>query len=740
MFCLPKAQSAKFLAAVNSGELNPIKLGGMKSAARLEAISKILGEDTGKEVNALFESKLLMPNYMQGLVNWVKEVSGAWDPKVRESTVDKINNLDERILNPGNQESFLHSLAAEKLGFNIKPEQAKQIFDKAQEAKKLQEEWKKTLDQKVSRRDVNNPTTIIRNAYGRAVLDLQDLIETMKPSGQTFLDHALDVYAAPKTAETGLLHFSALGVQGWGMISRVQTWEAALEQFKYFANGDRYKDLMAYIISHPDYEFSRAAGLGLTDVTDQLNLREEAIQSSILQRMNTYAADKSGLPINVLGASSRAFTGFLNYTRFNVFVDLLNAARSTEEAAGRGLTKDSQIVRDIGSVINNFTGRGHLDETLLGLNPKTPDKLGHMQTFLNALFFAPRKLAATVQMFNPLEYSRLYYNGYKSGNFTAANAAVRQLTGSIMATGAVLYLANTMGFNVDFDPTSQDFLKIQLPGGIKLDITGGNAIWIRFLARMIMNKEITAHGKEIDLGEGYKPTTRAELLGQYVRGKLAPVSGVIADAMVGSDPVGRPFDVPEELRSHMEPILMSSMMNYYYENPHKAVTDIPVLSAMFGVNVESPFSVGTRHGLNAWGEPENHGYLGEHEEPRTPLDAALDKIGYVQRFPSNTINGVKLTDQQQKQYIQQFGTMAKARLTNLVESPSFANMPLIQQQRFVKMMVQNSKTNAQSYVTAHALGTSNDILRKSLKNAQDKLMGVDSSTTSESSESTPDSV
>lgn len=710
MFCLPKAQSAKFLAAVNSGELNPIKLGGMKSAARLEAISKILGDDTGKEVNALFESKLLMPNYMQGLVNWVKEVSGAWDPKVRESTVDKINNLDERILNPGNQESFLHSLAAEKLGFNIKPEQAKEIFDKAQEAKKLQEEWKKSLDQNVPRRDVNNPTSIVRMAYGRAVLDLQDLIETMKPSGQTFFQHLLDVVSVPKTLATGILHFSAIGVQGWGMISHQVTWEAALEQFKYFYDQKNYDDLQAYIVSHPYYETAKQSKLGLTDITDQLNLREEAIQSSVLQRMNTYVADKSGLPINVLGASSRAFTGFLNYTRFNRFVDLVNAAKSVSEDG----VVHPQSLADIASVVNNFTGRANLGEL---------DEYRNVQPVLNALFFAPRKIAATVQMFSPLEYGLLYKNALKTGDYTALKAASRQLTGSIMATGAVAYLANMLGYNVNFNPSSQEFLKIQTPSGEKLDITGGNAIWARFLGRMYTGKEITAHGKEIDLGEGYKPTTRADLLNQYIRGKLSPVSGAIADAMYGSDPVGRPFDLTNEARSRMQPILMSSLMNYYYEQPDKALSDMPILAGLFGVNVESPVSQGSRHGLNAWGEPAADSLF--HEEGRTPLDTALDKIGYVQKFPSNTINGVKLTDQQQKQYIQQFGTMAKARLTNLVESPSFANLPLVQQQRFVKMMVQNSKTNAQSYVTAHALGTSNDILRKSLKNAQDKLMGTE---------------
>lgn len=721
-FCLPKSESAKFLAAVNSGQLSPIKLGGLKSEARHAEIAKVLGEDMAKEVNALFESKLLMPNYMQGLVNWVKEVSGAWDDKVRKSTVDKITSLDPRILKPGNQEAFLGDLAAQKLGFTLKPEEAKAIFDMAQEAKKLQEEWKKTLDTYVPRHDINNPVTLTRDAYGRAVLDLQDKIESLQPNGKTFLGHILDVIALPKTIATGILHFSALGVQGWGMISKKVTWEAAFEQFKYFHDEENYKQLMAYIISDPDYAYARSARLGLTDVTDQLSLREEAIQSSLAQNFNTYLADKTGLPINVIGASSRAFTGYLNYVRFNRFKDLLNAARSVEEAEGRTLDHDSQIVKDLGSVVNNFTGRANLDSTLVGANTAHVDKYGGInQQVLNALFFAPRKVAATVQMFNPIEYARLYKNAYDTGNYTAANAAVKQLTGSIIATGSLLYLVNSLGYDVDFDPKSQEFLKVQLPSGAKLDVTGGNAIWVRFLARMITGKEITAHGKEIELGEGYKPTTRAELAQQYIRGKLAPTMGTIADMMYGQDAVGRPFDIPQELRGRMQPILMSSLMNFYYANPEKSVGDLPVLSALFGVNVESPVSQGVRQGRNVWGEPSSSWSL--HDEPKTNLDLALDKAGYVQRFPSQTINGVKLTDDQYQQYIGLSGTQAKARLQTLVNSPGWENKTQIEQQRWIKFITQSSKTNAQSMVIARSMGTDNNIALKSLQNQREKLFG-----------------
>jgi hypothetical protein len=718
-WCLPKSESRKLLDAIKNGQINTLKLNSLDSAGRRAEFEKVLGPDLAKELNTNYERHVIVKGYQKGLSTWISDSLATLDKKVLNNIEGKINSLDQRILNPTNEKAFLSDLASDKLGFTLKPEQAKQIFEKAQEAKKLRSEWEKTLGQKIPRRAVNDPVSLVRTAYGRAILDLQDTVESMKPQGQTWLQRALDLASTPKTLATGVLHLSALGVQGWGMISHKVTWEAAAEQFKYFYDEENYKNLMAYIISHPDYKFAQAARLGLTDVTDQLSTREEAIQSTILQRMNEHVANKTGLPINVLGASSRAFTGFLNYTRFNRFVDLLEAARKNSDVE---LKPGDQIVNDLASVVNNFTGRANLDSTLVGVDAKSIDKFGGSnQQVLNALFFAPRKVAATIQMFNPLEYNRLYQNARETGNYTAINGAIRQLTGSLMATGAILYLANMMGYKVDYNPASANFAKIQTPSGEKLDITGGNAIWTRLIARILLDKEVTAHGKEIDLGEGYKPTTRADLVNQYVRGKLSPTLGTLVDWMYGKDAVGRPFDLESEARARMEPILLSTMLNYYYQQPDKAMSDIPVLASFFGVQTESPVSRGERFGMNPWGEPADTGFLGLHEPSRTNLDGVLDKVGYTQDFPSNTIQGVKLNDDQQKTYNQLYGQLSKARMTNLVQSPWFQNSPPGQQLKFIKQMSQMSKTMAQATV----MGKHPEIIQQSLENRRKLLLGIE---------------
>lgn len=699
-YCLPSALVRSFLSGIHNGDLDVFNLQNLSSADRHAKIAQYIGDDHASEVNALFEQKLLL-KYKFGLFDWVKQVTTDLSDSQRKTILDKINNLDERILNPKDQQSFLQDLASEKVGARVSMEQAQQIFDLSQRAESLKAEWLQNLDQNISRHDTENPIVLQRIRYGNALLDLKDYIESLKPDGSTFVHRTLNLLSVPKTVSTGLLHFSALGVQAWGMISKRVTWEAFGQQFRYFYDEQNYRDLQAYIISHPRYIFAQKGHLGLTDVSGDLNLREEALQSNFLQNLNEQLADKTGLPINVLGASSRAFTGFLNYTRFNRFVDLIEAADRSREARGLDkLTTDDKVVSDIASVVNNFTGRSNL-------GPR--DSLANNQAWLNATFFAPRKLGATFQMFSPIEYTRLALNAKKTGDWTAFKAATSQLTGSIMATGALLYLANSMGYKVDYNPASTDFLKIETPNGEKIDVTGGNAIYLRLWGRIFLNKTINQYGEKT-LGEGYKPLTRRDMIVQFIQNKLAPVAGAIADWTAQTE--RNPFDPEAELKDKFQPIVMENLMNYYSNQPDKAMSDLPVLASIFGYNTESPYPPHMKFGMNPWGTDDPH-----FQE----LDKQVGKSGYVQQFPPNTINGVKLEDNQYQEYIQRTGRLAAMKMTARMSAPDWGEKSQTQQLRALKGLNREAQKMAASKVMLHSIHSDNNILQKSLDNAKAKL-------------------
>lgn len=701
-WCLPKESSKILKDAINGGRLKTLDLNATGSEGRVSKFAEFVGPDLAKELNREYERQIILKGYQKGLADWVSDVyKNHGDQKKVNNIESKINALDEGILNPSNSKNFLQDLAADKLGFTPNLKQVKLIYEKAQESKALRAEWEKTLSTPARSVPIyNDPVVQTRIAYMRSVQDLKDTVEEMKPQGRPWIYRALDVANAPKTLETGILHMSAPGVQAWGLVSHLETYRGIWHMLTYFYDENNYKNLNAWITSHPNYDYLREAKLGITDVNTDLTLREEEIQSSLLQRLNDYVAQKGGevfglkspLPINLVGASSRAFTGYLNYIRSTVFYKVLDAAMDTSD---HPLKPGDREVSDIAAVVNNFSGRANLDASLLGVNPTNIDSLRNITPAANVVVFTIRKNAATMQMFNPLEYFRLYRNARETGNYAALDLATRNLMGSLAVTGSMLYLASTMGYKVDYDPLSQDFAKIVGPNGEKWDVTGGNAIYLRFLKRMMYNKEYTASGKEIDLGEGYKPKTRADLLTQYVRGKLAPVSSSVASWMYGSDPVGRPFNMSDEVRSRMEPILAQTVLNYYYNQPNKAISDIPILASMFGYNTESPTSKGTRYGKNVWGQ---EAYSAFHDPKRDELDGELSKLGYSQNFPSSTINGEKLTQEQQETYNFLTGTQARARIENLMGSPQFQSLPDSQKLYQIKLMNDVSKTTAAATV------------------------------------------
>lgn len=670
-FCLPKKETAAFIEALQNGTIDPEKLMDMSSAERHELFDKIVGPDNAREVNAQFEAKMLLKDQKKGLISWASKIAGLTDT-TRSDIVAKISKLD-RVLQPAEEKEFLADLAAKKLGVTVSADEAKGIFDLSQVA----EAKRATMMADIS--NVDN-----RIAYGRALMDLQDEVEKLKPGHMSWSDRLIDVLNIPKSALTSVLHLSAPFVQGWGMMTTQRAWQGFGQMFRYFASEENYKNLNAYIISHPDWPLARDGKLGITKLGDKLSMREEAIQSTLVEAANKWLSDKTGVP-NLVRASGRAFTGYLNYVRFNRFTDLLNAAR----ANGEDVRVGSPVVRDLAKVVNDFTGRGAIgkDDVYASVTPA-----------LNAAFFSPRKISATMEMFDPIRYLNPAISP------TARIAAVRQLSGSLIATGAVLGLAKAMGANVSWDPRSSDFAKIDI-NGEKLDMTGGNSIYLRLLARLATNQEVTANGKLIQLGQGYKPTTRADLALHYIRGKLSPIASAIADSLYGTDPVGRPFSVTQEMRDKLMPITMQSFLNYAQNDAGNTAAIIPALSAIFGVGLESPLPPLVKSGRNVWGEPGSFG-----PQAGDPVDQQFKTLGYTPGYPPETIRGVKLTDGEYDDYVRLSGRLAHMRLESLVEDLDWNARPGGQRLELMKHQIDVARKFAQSAIMMKEQGGSHDIM------------------------------
>lgn len=567
MICLPKELTSKFLQAIKSRSLDINDLSKMSSEERRTMFEEVVGKDNAKDVNALFESKLTLKNQQTGMINFIKEVGGL-KPEQEKDIISRINNAQE-VLKPSDIKSFLADYAAKKVGAEVTTEEAAKIADLAKQASEA----------KLERNKNTNPETI--RAYGRAKGAFGDYLNDLKPGEKMTPTKMLaNIATIPQTALTGFLHFSAAGVQLWGSMSTPEFWKGAVEQFKYFASEENYKNAQADISGHPDFPIAERAGLGITSIDGKLNDREEAIQSNLLQKGGQWLSDKTGLP-NFLRASSRAFTGYLNYVRFNSFENLLTSAR----LKGLDVSKGSDIAEQYADVVNSFTGRG---KNFFGMDLK------QNQAKLNAIFFSPRKMAGAVDMFNPYTYLD------PKLDTTAKIAALKRLTGSLAMTASVIALAKVAGATVQANPIATGFGKIKI-GNTSIDLTGGNASYLRLIAQLAENKSESSTGKVTQLGGIIQQTsktgkvsnspftnpTRADQALSYIRNHTAPIVSALWNWGEGKNAVGQPVTAKSQAFSTLSPLVTQAFYDMYTNDRQTFNKVWPLLPSIFGFSTQS---------------------------------------------------------------------------------------------------------------------------------------------------------
>src|SRR3990167_4958522 len=131
-FCLIPSQVNSFKEKLKNGEIDPGKLAEISSADRRRFFEPIVGKENARQVNSLFESKLLLKNQQQGMLTWAKKVAGL-KPAARRELVDRINKMTE-VLNPKEADAFLEDLVAQKLGANVTQAEAGKISELAADA------------------------------------------------------------------------------------------------------------------------------------------------------------------------------------------------------------------------------------------------------------------------------------------------------------------------------------------------------------------------------------------------------------------------------------------------------------------------------------------------------------------------------------------------------------------------------------------------------------------------------
>ena len=104
-------------------------------------------------------------------------------------------------------------------------------------------------------------------------------------------------------------------------------------------------------------------------------------------------------------------------------------------------------------------------------------------------------------------------------------------------------------------------------------------------SRIITGKYISSTtGKEMTLGEGYKPMTRADIAQRFLEGKLAPVPSFIMALLKQKTPEGEDVSIPKEIAQRFIPMVLQDMWDLAQENPGLLPAG---LAAFFGVGVQT---------------------------------------------------------------------------------------------------------------------------------------------------------
>jgi hypothetical protein len=378
-------------------------------------------------------------------------------------------------------------------------------------------------------------------------------IESKRSTGEQINNALVNLVGIPRTIMSSF-DLSAPFRQGAFMVGRKEFWNSFSGMFKQFGSERAYQAVQDEIASRPTYPLMQKANLALMDVGRDLTHREELFISNW--------ADK----IPVLGKgvrmSERAYTGFLNRLRADVFDSMVKQAKE----AGLDFTEDPKFLRDTGKFINAATGRGNLG------------MLTQAAPALSAAFFSPRLIASRITMLNPAFYVNLHP--------MVRQQALKSLISFAGIALTILGLAKAGGASVDPDPRSTDFGKIKT-GNTRYDILGGFQPYIRLGAQLATGETVNPDTRKVTElgGKGYKATTRLDLVERFFTGKESPVASFVTDWLRGTDITGKPFKLTDAVAQRFIPMATQDTIDAVKDQGTKGLIAAP--ASVFGVGVQT---------------------------------------------------------------------------------------------------------------------------------------------------------
>lgn len=330
--------------------------------------------------------------------------------------------------------------------------------------------------------------------------------------------------------------------------------KAFVEMFRQSWSQPRFDKWLADLKESPMGSVIKESGLYIADNSRApLVAREEAFMSNW--------AEKIPLLGRLIKGSERAYVGYLNKLRADVFTQAVYEF----ENEGKTIENSKPLYEAMASYINSATGRGSLG------------KLENSAQILNSAFFSPRLIASRVNLLIPT----FLFNAPKEVRVQY----LKDMTRFIAFGTTVLALASAGGADVEDDPRSSDFGKIRV-GDKRWDIWGGFQQFVRFFTQVVSAQRKSTADKairEID-GKGFKGETRADLMLNMIRSKLAPVPAMGWNLAAGRTLIGEEYTWKDVPKSFL-PLFASDLYNATAKEGASGLitTGLP---GVFGVSVQ----------------------------------------------------------------------------------------------------------------------------------------------------------
>ena len=308
-------------------------------------------------------------------------------------------------------------------------------------------------------------------------------------------------------------------------------WE--MHKFLKKANFDEYMDKLQ---ATDEFPIMTESGLAITNPNGKASAREDVFMNNLAKKIPIYKI--------FYNASERAYSGFLNKLRIDVFTK----GMKTLEQQGFTFDEHPEQFKALARVINNATGRGELWS-----QEKNAKELG-------VLFFSPRMLTSRVGMVADLvrkdtpKFAKIQAAKNLAGTF--AYIALMHTLFAMVQSGDDDEKDDTFLDNINLNPTGTDFLKNK-QGNTRYDFSAGFIPLIRTIARIGSGNKFNSEGEYTDLDyKGFNTPSRGTEVGQFAKNKLSPFGKVAYSWTFDEDVENfkKPFDYGNAVKSLIIPL------------------------------------------------------------------------------------------------------------------------------------------------------------------------------------------